>query len=634
MAGHSATAAAAQQQHERHHRQQHEKNHRQQPQQRPGARAAPPPPRVPPPVWLVVWIGFAAEWLRGYTGGMFYGAKIILSPRHRRDGLTAAEARSLDSTVDTTSLNCMRFASGAAPQGLAAAAAASELLFPALGAALAGWLTRRVGRRASVVVGCGLMCVGQLVSGVTARFIVYVVGADIYTAGSMLLLQSMMIEVIEVVPTARRGSLVSLRAVAAALGFSMAAVVVLGIKLADLGLSQWRWGFRLSLILGIWPAAMLMCVIPWMLDTPSSLLQRGRLQEARQALQSLRGEFSDVREEYEAAARAVSKGKGKRQLDLLRRRPQRPALVLTLCLGVLGGAMDPGWLIEPDTNIYGATAAVVSLPFLYTTLLPGIAGVMGAIVCCLVVDRAGRRRLMVWSSAACSLAAAALCGLMARHHAWQGAGRPTGVAFAGVILSVVYVLHFCSYTCWLSVDTMVVAEVTSINTRSAVVALQLALKTLTYRGVHIVMLRYDCTAQLYAAAVYAVTAAAAAVFAWLLVPETAGVPLDAVPRERVYTHSVWRRFAPPAPVLLPSGSLARALAMQRGASGCAAHLLGHAGTHASDAHAAAAAAAAAAGGAAAASGATGRGSSPPFDGDDGPSRSASSSGWPAWLPRG
>jgi hypothetical protein len=73
----------------------------------------------------------------------------------------------------------------------------------------------------------------------------------------------MLIEVIEVVPTTSRGWLTSLGGVASSVGFVMAGLVVLAIQTAQWSLAKWQWGFRLSLLMGIWPAVLLLLVVPW-----------------------------------------------------------------------------------------------------------------------------------------------------------------------------------------------------------------------------------------------------------------------------------------------------------------------------------------------------------------------------------
>jgi hypothetical protein len=74
----------------------------------------------------------------------------------------------------------------------------------------------------------------------------------------------MLIEVIEILPPAARGRCAALVGVATAIGFLMADAVVYGIKITEWELVPlWRWGFRLSLLLGLWPALMVLAVLPW-----------------------------------------------------------------------------------------------------------------------------------------------------------------------------------------------------------------------------------------------------------------------------------------------------------------------------------------------------------------------------------
>lgn len=151
-----------------------------------------PNARVTPPLWLIIWVAVATEWLRGYMGGLFTGSKIILSPRRReylanrrRYVWRYAHSNSEIQNLSNLPYGCI-LPDKPRPSSDGNFVTASDLMFPVLGALLSGWLTRRVGRKFSVLGGILLMAVGQLMAGVTSNFVVFYVGVDVYTAGSVL----------------------------------------------------------------------------------------------------------------------------------------------------------------------------------------------------------------------------------------------------------------------------------------------------------------------------------------------------------------------------------------------------------------------------------------------------------------
>jgi hypothetical protein len=184
-----------------------------------------PAPRraaIPPPVWLVIWLAMASEWLRGYMGGLFYDARVILTPYGRAaspwarghaspspspdlmdpdaDPLAPGRVPDLSNfsrdgpidwrrSWDEALLGCGRGGRRPAAETQEALAAASEMASPVLGAILAGWLTMRAGRRAACFVGVALMAAGQLVGGVTADYAVYFAGYGLHSAGGVISLQ-------------------------------------------------------------------------------------------------------------------------------------------------------------------------------------------------------------------------------------------------------------------------------------------------------------------------------------------------------------------------------------------------------------------------------------------------------------
>ncbi|GBF90054.1 hypothetical protein Rsub_02762 [Raphidocelis subcapitata] len=503
------------------------------------------------PTWLVVWLAASCEWLRGYSAALFHGARIMLAPRVRAHGAVggAEDDRAWLEAWDASILGCSRGnrgSGGAAPGGAAelAAGATTDIAFPLLGALLAGWLTARVGRRAAVFVGVLLMAAGQLIGGVTNEWSVYISGYGLYSAGSVIAVQAMTIEVIEIVVAPYRGRLATIGGIAMTFGWLLADCVAYGIRVAEWHVAQWRWGFRLSLLLGLWPALMLLAVVPWMLDTPGSLLQRGSIDKARQALQTLRGELSDIRGEFEGMLHAAQEGKGRSQLSMLLTRPQLPSLFLVIFLAASAASTNIMWLLNSDVDDSEFDARSGSpQPFLYTVLLPGVASVLVSTIVCLLTDRAGRRRLSIALSCTFCVCAAALSGLLFHRlrHPKHGALRRlsfflsymvTGIGFGGTPV----------------VNIMIAAELLSLNTRSAGLAIYIGMFYASFRSMKYALGRMPCSTWPPIIAATSAAAGASAIIAWAVLPETAGVPLDLIQSQAIHTNWLWRRFAP-APAL-------------------------------------------------------------------------------------
>jgi hypothetical protein len=95
------------------------------------------------------------------------------------------------------------------------------------------------------------------------------------------------------------------------------------------------WGWRLSLALAMVPAAIITVGSLFLPDTPNSLLERGKLDDARWMLRRVCG-TDDVDTEYhdQAAASEVSSAVKRPWRDILQRK-YIPQLVMAVAIPVL-----------------------------------------------------------------------------------------------------------------------------------------------------------------------------------------------------------------------------------------------------------------------------------------------------------
>lgn len=153
-------------------------------------------------------------------------------------------------------------------------------------------------------------------------------------------------------------------------------------------------GWRLSLGLGAVPAIIFLVGSFFLPDSPSSLVERDRFDEARQQLVKLRGtpnidaEFNDI-----VAAREQSK-QVKHPWTTLRKRKYRPQLVLAILI--------PFFQQFTGLNVitfyapilfrsigFGSTASLMS------AVIIGSVKPVGTIISILLVDKFGRRTLFL-----------------------------------------------------------------------------------------------------------------------------------------------------------------------------------------------------------------------------------------------
>jgi MFS transporter, SP family, sugar:H+ symporter len=173
----------------------------------------------------------------------------------------------------------------------------------------------------------------------------------------------------------------------------------LGILIADLinyfTAELHPWGWRLSLGLAMVPAVLIFVGGIFLPETPNSLVEQGRLDEARKILEKVRGttnieaEFEDLKDASEAA-RAI-----KNPFQNLLKSRNRPQLII----GALG---IPAFqqLSGMNSILFYAPVIFQSLGFgsgaaLYSSLITSSMLVIGALVSMGTVDRLGRRFLFI-----------------------------------------------------------------------------------------------------------------------------------------------------------------------------------------------------------------------------------------------
>lgn len=269
------------------------------------------------------------------------------------------------------------------------AVVAALLLGAMLGAALAGPLSDRMGRRRLIMIAGVTFTIGALAAAaapsawplVGARFVIGL------AVGSAALVVPLYLS--EIAPTELRGRVASLNQMMIVIGI-LAAFIVNAI-LASSG--DWRLMLGLAAV----PSVILLLGMIGMPETPRFLVHHGEEGEAREVLEEVTQDSAkreDQPEQKIEEIRDVDEQEASGLRSLLNEGWVRPALVVAIGLAVLQQ------FIGINTIIYYAPTTLQSVGFaadsaIYLNLIIGVLNVAMTIVAIRIIDRVGRKPMLL-----------------------------------------------------------------------------------------------------------------------------------------------------------------------------------------------------------------------------------------------
>jgi MFS transporter, SP family, sugar:H+ symporter len=359
-------------------------------------------------------------------------------------------------------------------------------------------------------------------------------------------LQSAPVYLAEIAPARWRGAFTSCFHFFFNLGMLMADLANYGTNTIP------RWGWRLSLGVGLVPAAVIIVGAALIPDTPNSLVLRGRLDEARASLRRIRGAAADTEAELESIARAVEQDRRHASGAFRRlfcRREYRPHLVIAVATPVffdLTGMI----VVSIFTPLLFYTVGFTNQKAILGSIITDVVSLASIAVAGLAVDRYGRRSLLMLGSAVLILSQVAMAWVFgARLGTDGGKSMPRGYAAAVVALVCVYTAGFG--LSWGPLKWVVTTEIFPLEVRPAALGLGGAISGVLVFVQSQSFLEMLCSFKYATFLFYAgwVVVMVASVAAFL--PETRGVPIEAMGAvwER---HWYWNRFVTPAPASAPA----------------------------------------------------------------------------------
>ncbi len=298
------------------------------------------------------------------------------------------------------------------------------------GALGAGVLANAIGRKKSVLLVLLAYATLALVAALSVSFPMLLLARWLLGLAIGVSVVVVPVFVAESAPAAVRGSLLTAYQLAIVSGLVVGYLTGYGLA----GTHSWRWMFGLAAL----PAILLLPLMIRMPDTARWYLLKGRVDEARAALLRIEP-GANVEAELADIARAVGEGSG--GISEMLRPPYSRATFFVITLGFLIQITGINAIIYYSPRIFEAMGFTGNFALLALPALVQVAGLAAVGTSVALVDRVGRRPILLSGIAMMIAADAVLMAVFAR--GLGGAGLALG--FAGILLFIFgYTLGFGS----------------------------------------------------------------------------------------------------------------------------------------------------------------------------------------------
>jgi sugar porter (SP) family MFS transporter len=337
-----------------------------------------------------------------------------------------------------------------------------------IGAAIAGRLTDRPGRRRTIMIGATIFAIGTIgctfapnaTMFVISRFVVGVaVGATSATVPTYLS---------ELAPSRARGALSSLNQLMIVSGILIAYVVDWALQ----GSANWR----AMIAIGIIPAAVLLFGMTLLPETPRWLIKQGRDDEARTVIRSAQGDV-DIEAEVTGIRDVIRLDGSQGSLKDLFAKWVRPMLLVALILAV--GQQFSG---VNAINLYAPTIfknlGVGTSASLLASIVLGVVKVGFTAWVIFMVDRWGRKPLLLLGNVLMSttLILLGIAVTVLQHN-------PSAAAISTIVLLVIYLAGYelgWGAVVWVMMSEVFPLKVRAVGMGTGSVVLWAATFTITF----------------------------------------------------------------------------------------------------------------------------------------------------------
>ena len=382
-----------------------------------------------------------------------------------------------------------------------------------VGAACGGALTDRFGRKPIIVAMAALFALGSLLSGLALD--VWLLMAARGILGIAIGIASMLtpLYLSEMAPADKRGAVVSLNQFCITVG--ILASFLVDFALADVA-GTWRW----MLGLGAVPGLMLGVGMIFLPESPRWLAAQGRLDDAARVLRLMRGSAS-IDDEIAGLKRDIHQERDQGSFAAMFASPKaRLPLIVGIGLAVFQQITGINTVIYYAPTIFQQAGLASNSAAILATVGVGIVNVLMTIVALFLMDRAGRRKLLLVGLVVMAICLAGLAVAFSMGES-KALGTVTAVALAAYVGGFAIGLG--------PIFWLLIAEIFPLSYRGR----GMSVASMANWGSNLVvaLLFLDLIRLLTPAgtfALFAVLTLGAFAFAWKFVPETSGRSLEQI----------------------------------------------------------------------------------------------------------
>ncbi|XP_051122989.1 sugar carrier protein C-like [Andrographis paniculata] len=410
-------------------------------------------------------------------------------------------------------------------------------LFAAMASSIgAATVTRKFGRKMSMLVGGILFCAGSLINGFAQNIPMLISGRFLLGFGMGFSNQATPLYLSEMAPYKYRGAF--------NIGFQMS--ITLGILAATVinyifAKFDGGFGWRLCLGGGAVPAAIIVIGSLLLPETPNSLIERGKREDALANLVRIRGvrdvgvEFHDLVAAGEASQRVEHPWR-----NFFGQRKYRPHLTMSVLIPFFQQLTGVNIIIFFAPALF-RTLGFASEASLMSSVDVGIVIVVATLVSIYGVDKWGRRFLLLEGGSQMFLCQIVVAIFFAVKYRVTGAPTVFDKCFASAV-----VLFICIYVAgfswsWGPLGWLVPSEIFPLEIRPAAQSINTVVNmTFTFLVAQVFMPML-CRMKYGLFLVFASFVATMSVFVYFFLPETKNIPIE----EMMYVwrnHWFWSRY--------------------------------------------------------------------------------------------
>ncbi|ERN14598.1 hypothetical protein AMTR_s00038p00159960 [Amborella trichopoda] len=404
----------------------------------------------------------------------------------------------------------------------------SSLYIAGLVASLgAGKVTRVMGRRASMLLGGSAFMVGSVINCAAMNVAMLILGRILLGFGVGFTNQATPVYLSEMAPPKWRGAFNS--------GFQIfLSFGVVAANLINYGTTRINpWGWRLSLGIAAVPALIITVAAFFLPDTPSSLIQRGHTELAKETLRQARGSDAELDAEFEEfvqASKAAIPVTSPYKMILKRR--YRPQFVMSAAIPFLA-QMTGINVIAFYAPILFETVGFGKDSALMASVILGAVSLSSNLVSTYVVDRHGRRILFLVGGTMMMICQVIVACLLAAKIGSSG-DKPLRKADSVAVLVVMCMYSAAFGWSWGPLAWLVPSEILPLEIRPAGLSISTAIAFVAVFLLAQTFLAMLCHFKYGIFLFYAGWLGFMTGFIALFLPETKGIPLDSM-------NSVWKQ---------------------------------------------------------------------------------------------